>query len=133
MQIALRQIFISKLNVDPSTKHFEIVNSVIESFKKQALLSSSTASKLTVDEVRTPQFHIFSKVHKPNIPGRSVVSSIQSRTSKVSTFIDHHLQLRGKSLPSYIKDTSGFINRINETKDINKDTILVTLDVKSLY
>ena len=134
MQIALRQLFLyQKLNVDPSTKHFEIVNSAIESFRKQALLSSSTASKRTVDEVRTPQFHIFPKVHKPNIPGRPVVSSIQSRTSKVPTFIDHHLQLCGKSLPSYIKDTSGFINRINETKDINKDTILVTLDVKSLY
>ena len=36
-------------------------------------------------------------------------------------------------MPSYVKDTSDFINTINETKDINKDTILVTLDVKSLY
>ena len=34
---------------------------------------------------------------------------------------------------SYVKDTSDFINKINETKDINKDTILVTLEVKSLY
>ena len=41
--------------------------------------------------------------------------------------------LEAKSLPSYIKDTSDFINRINETKDMNKDTILITLDVKSLY
>ena len=32
-----------------------------------------------------------------------------------------------------LKDTPDFINRINETKDINKDTILVILDVKSLY
>ena len=31
------------------------------------------------------------------------------------------------------KDNSDFIYRINETKDIHKDTILVTLDVKSLY
>ena len=36
-------------------------------------------------------------------------------------------------MPSYLKDTSDFINRINETKDINKDTIRVTLHVKSLY
>ena len=36
-------------------------------------------------------------------------------------------------MPSYIKDTSDFINRINETKYINKETILVTLDVKTLY
>ena len=36
-------------------------------------------------------------------------------------------------MPSYIKDTSDFINRINKAKDINKDTILVKLNVKSLY
>ena len=46
--------FYQKLNVDPTAKHSDIVNSAIESFRKQELLSSSTASKLTVDEVRTP-------------------------------------------------------------------------------
>ena len=35
-------------------------------------------------------------------------------------------------MPSYITDTSDF-SKINETKDINKDTIVVTLDVRSLY
>ena len=38
---------------------------------------------------------------------------------------DHCLHIK-----RYIKD---FINRINETKDINGDTILVKVDVKSLY
>ena len=122
-----------KLNVDPTAKYSDIVNSAIESFRKQELLSNSTARKLTVDEVKTPQFHIFLKVHKTNIPGRPVVSSVEFHTSKISKFVDHYLQPHAKSLPSYIKDTSDFINRINETKEINKDSILVTLDVKSLY
>ena len=125
--------FYQKLNVDPTAKHSDVVNSATESFRKQELLSNSTASKLTVDEVRTPQFHIFPKVHKTNIPRRPVVSSVECHTSKISKFVDHYLQPHAKSLPSYIKDTSDFINRINETKDINKDTILVTLDDKSLY
>ena len=43
--------FYQKLNVDPTVKHSEIVNSAIESFRKQELLSNSTASKLTVDEL----------------------------------------------------------------------------------
>ena len=37
------------------------------------------------------------------------------------------------STTGHIKDTSGFNSRINQTKDINKDTIFVMLDVKSLY
>ena len=125
--------FYQKLNVHPTVKHSDIVNSAIASFRKQELLSNSTASKLTEDEVSTPQFHIFPKVHKTNIPGRPVVSSVECHASKISKFVDHYLQPHAKSLPSYIKDTSDFTNRINKTKDINKGTILVTLNVKSLY
>ena len=136
-------------SLDPAVKYFEIVNSAIESFRKQQLLSNSTASKLTLDEVRAPQFHIFPKVHNINIPGRHVVSSVkchtsqmsyksnviqvECHTSKISKFVDRYLQLHAKSLPSCIKDTSDFINRINGTRDINKETLRATLDVKSLY
>ena len=45
--------FYEKLNVDPTAKHSEIVNSAIESLRKQELLSNSTASKLNKNEVRT--------------------------------------------------------------------------------
>ena len=91
------------------------------------------ASKLNAAEVRTRQFHILSKFHKPNIPGRPVVSSVECHTSKILRFFGHFLQSHAKSLSSYIKCTSGFITRINETKYIHEDTILVKLDVKSLY
>ena len=84
-------LFIINL-VDSTTKHSEIVNSARESFRTQELLSNSTASKLTVDEVRTPQFHIFPKVHEPNIPGRPAVSSVECHTSKISKFVDHYLR-----------------------------------------
>ena len=82
--------FYQKLNADPTAKHSDIVNSAIESVRKQELLSDSTASKLTVDAVRTPQFHIFPKVHKTNIPGKPVVSSVEFHTSKISKFFDHY-------------------------------------------
>ena len=118
--------FYQRLNVDPTAKHSEIVNSVIEIFRKQKLLSNSTASKLTVDEVRTPHFYIFPKILKPNVPGIPVVFSVECHASKISKFVDYYLQQHAKSLPSYIKDTSDYINRINETKDINKDIIFVT-------
>ena len=79
------------------------------------------------------QFHILPKFHKPNLPRRPSVSSIECHTSKVSKFIDHFLQPHAKSLPWYVKDTLEFIYRISETKDIQKDTILVMFNVKSVY
>ena len=54
--------FYQKLNVDPTTKHF--VKIVIESYRKQELLSNSTAGKLLVDAKKTPHFHIFPKTHE---------------------------------------------------------------------
>ena len=76
--------FCQKLNVDPTANHSEIVNNATESLRKQELLSNSTKSKLTVNEVRTPQ--ILLKFHKPNTPERPVVSSVECHTIKISNF-----------------------------------------------
>ena len=38
-----------------------------------------------------------------------------------------------ESLPSYITDTTDFINKIRQLPQLSKDSFLVTLDVKSLY
>ena len=43
-----------KLNEDPTRKHNDIASNIIESFKNQELLYTSTAKKLTINEVRTP-------------------------------------------------------------------------------
>ena len=125
--------FYRKLNEDPTRKHTDIVNNTIEKFKKQELLSTSIAKKLTKTDVRTPQFHILPKRHKPSIPGRPVVSSVKCCTKKISKFVDRYLKPHTEGLPSYIKDKADFINKINVVENIIEDTFLVTLDVKSLY
>ena len=61
-----------KLNLD------QTVNSSLENFRNQELLSNSTTSSLTLDEVRTPQFHILPKVYKPNILERPALTLLIS-------------------------------------------------------
>ena len=63
---------------------------------------------------------------------RPIVSSYNSATENISQFIDHWLQPIMKSLPSYLKDTLQLINELKEIS-VEPDTILVTVDVKSLY
>ena len=48
-------------------------------------------------------------------------------------FVDHYLKPLAEALPSYIKDTTDFINKINGVQNITEDQFLVTLDVKSLF
>ena len=51
---------------------------------------------------------------------------------KTSQFLDFWLQPAMKALPSFLKDTTTLINELNDLI-VEPDTILVTIDVKSLY
>ena len=61
------------------------------------------------------------------------MSSVECHTEKISAFVDHHLQPINQELPSYIKDTTDFINKLeNLPEDPREETFLVTMDVHSL-
>ena len=123
-----------ELQSDPTTTHLRIVNDTIERFKKEKLINEKLANSLKITEARTPLFYLLPKIHKEGNPGRPVVSSIDCHTSKISEFVDHYLQPFAKQLNSYVKDTTDFIRKLKYFSDQkDKDTILVTLDVKSLY
>ena len=66
-------------------------------------------------------------------PGRPIVSGIGTLTENISGFIDSILQRLMLFIPSYIKDTSEFINKLASIKTIPSDVLLVTMDVTSLY
>ena len=63
--------FYKNLNKDQT----RIANNIIESFKKQVLLFTST-TKLTKNEASIPQFSIFPKGNKPKLPGRPVSNKL---------------------------------------------------------
>ena len=53
-------------------------------------------------------------------------------TEKISQFIDKWLQPYVQSLPSYVNDTTEFINLIEQTK-LPSNCKLASIDVSSLY
>ena len=66
-------------------------------------------------------------------PGRPIVSGIGTLTENISSFIDSILQRLIQFIPSYIKDTTEFINKLASIKTIPPDVLFVTMDVTSLY
>ena len=62
-----------------------------------------------------------------------MVSSVSSTTEKISAFVDEFFRPMAQNLPSYIKDTTHFLEKINQVGKVSNDTYMVTLDVKSLY
>ena len=63
---------------------------------------------------------------------RPIVSLCESPTENISQFLDYWLQPIMRNLPSYLKDTSQLINELRMLS-VEPNTILVTIDVKSLY
>ena len=95
------------------------------------LLSKKTGKGLKIFNPNTPKFYIAPKIHKKKKKkknlGRPVLNSINCHTSEISHFVDYYLQPVVKEIPSYIIDTNDFV------KKVPKDSILVTMDVKSLH
>ena len=61
-----------------------------------------------------------------------MITSINCYASEISHFVDHHLQLLVREIPSHVKDTNDFINKIDNFP-VPPNIILVTMDVKSVY
>ena len=81
---------------------------------------------------RTSQLYFLKKIHKNPMGIRSIVSSVNSVTENISQFVDIWLQPIMKSLPSFIKDTTDFINLIEATT-LASECVLASIDVSSLY
>ena len=77
---------------------------------------------------RIPIFYTLTKIHKPKPVGIPIIFGCDGPTERISSFVDTLLQPIAQKQQSFIKDTTDFI----ETK-IGKDTILVSMEVSSLY
>ena len=74
------------------------------------------------------------KVHKKGNPLRIIISGTDHPTEKIAEFAEKQLDDYVTFLPSYIKDTTDFINRLKELKQpLPKESITFCMDVKKLY
>ena len=81
---------------------------------------------------RIPEFYTLTKIQKAIPVGRPIVSGSGGPTERISSFVDSLLQPIAQKQESYIKDTTHFINFIENTL-LPQAAILATLDVCLLY
>ena len=125
--------YYQKLDKNPTVDHEKLVNNTIDDLVSENAIDEDTASLLCPSKSRTPKFYMLPKIHKEGMPGRPVVSSVSSPTEKIFAFVDEFLKPMAQELPSYIKDTTHFLQKVDKVGEISEDTYMVTLDVKSLY
>ena len=70
------------------------------------------------------------------MPGRPVISNCGTATERVSEFLDFHIQPLVERVPSVIKDSTHFLQRLEDLghiRHIPSTAILCTMDVVGLY
>ena len=70
----------------------------------------------TPNPPRIPEFYTLTKIHKPILVGRPIISGCGGPTKKISCFVDRLIQPIAQQQESYRKDSTDFkLHRENET------------------
>ena len=130
--------FYQKLDHNPTEKHRREVQDFIGQMLTQGEIDISVYNYLSNKECRTSQLYLAPKTHKGIldnglIPSRPILSANSSACEKISQLVDHFLRPPTTKLRSYIKDTTHFLQKLEELGTLPDNSYLVTLDVVSLY
>jgi len=123
----------TEINEDDSSSVKLQANRLLYSLKQQKYIDKKQYNHLTNYQVTCPIFYGIPKLHKPDIPLRPIVSQINSATYTINKYVHELLQVAESEIPYLFKDTTAFLNTIEKHKHVQPNTILVTLDVVSLY
>ena len=110
-----------------------LISNTLDEFANNNKLSKDIVDHLKPVNATTPRFYLLPKIRKEGNPGRPVVSSVNSHTSKISKFVDHHIQPLAKGLISYVKDTTDFITKIKDLGTLPPNSFPVSMGITSLY
>ena len=72
-------------------------------------------------------------IHKPNNPGRPIVSACSCPTELISSYLDKIMAPIVKTLPSYIKDSQHALEIFRDFSFLGQNKLIFTMDITSLY
>ena len=120
-------------NFDRTKKKFiKEVETSLRSLKNRELIDDDIFKLLFRPNPRTSNLYLLPKIHKKNNPGRPIINSVGSLTETISALVDEILRKYSKLAGRYIKDTSHFLQEIQNI-EIHSGDIIATVDVTALY
>ena len=122
------------LNSNPTQPIRNDVLSTLDYLYNTHRIDDVTKHHLTPSKpARTPLLYGLTKVRKPNIPLRPIVSACDSPINQLLSYVTHFIQPLVEILPSHIQDSKYFLQLLESLPPLPKNGILVTVDVTSLY
>ncbi|XP_021340551.1 uncharacterized protein LOC110441668 [Mizuhopecten yessoensis] len=126
------ETFYRKVDSDLTHVHALQINNTINRILEKGDIDNDTTKFLRPENPQARKFYLLPKIHKPRNPGRPIINSINHPTEKMSQFVDFHLRPFVEHLPSFLKDTTDYLNK-TPANNLPEGTLLVTMDVVSLY
>ena len=113
---------------------FQRVKHLINSLRQAGCIDKMSAKwfNQTQDLPRIPVFYTLTKIYKPTLVRRPIISGCDGPTERRSSFVDRILQPIAQMQEPYLKDMTHFIRYIESTR-VPRNAFLVSMDVTSLY
>ena len=125
--------FYQKIPGDITNKISTKIMEELMAMKTLNLIIEKNFDYLNIRNPTEAKFYLLPKIHKKNVPGRPICSSINHPTSNISKFVDEHIKKYVPKTNSYVRDTQHFISRLKQLGNIPEGALLVTLDVVYKY
>ena len=125
--------FYQKVPNDMTNQISDKIADTLITMKSLNLITEKNFDFLNIKNPKEARFYLLPKIHKKDVPGRPICSSIQHPTAHISKFVDEHIKKYVPKIRSYVRDTQHFISRLKQLGQIPNNALLVTLDVSSLY
>lgn len=130
------QLHYKSLQSDPTPKHLALVESWCAKWLGKGEISPEVAKWVLNKEAKPGVAFGNIKTHKAGNPLRLTTSCCGTAIENLSAFTEFYLQPLARKLPSFIKDTTDLLNKL---EDLNKSgpfpagTLLVSWDVVSMF
>ena len=126
-------VFYLNLSTDPTSQPSMEEEQCVDSMFKRVLINKREKDFPVPHLPWAARFYLLPKIHKPGNPERPIVASNVAPTENISHFADFYLRSSVIRPPSYIRDTTDFINKLRRLSRLPSGCLLVTLDISSLY
>ena len=125
-----------KVDSDPTPQHFERVKLWSRKWLSEGQISDEIATWVTNLDPKPGLAFGNVKTHKEGNPLRLITSCCGTAIERLSAFTEFYLKPLAQSLPSFVKDTTDLINKIqllNDKGPLPPGTLLVSWDVVAMF
>ena len=124
------------LDSDPSINSVHIISKWSNKWLLEGQIDKDIANWVVNNKAKPGKAFGTIKTHKDGNPLRLITSCCGTAIENISAFIEYYLKPLAQKLPSFVKDTTHLLQKI---EDLNKDgpfpkgTLLVSWDVASMF